>query len=201
MTADALSASPRTRGGLLEKLLAAVRPEFRVDVYVPDPDDPVLGRPLCRGARLRPVRLGIRIVRRPRHPLACPGPPRPGGLPRRPGSAAARAERADAAARCRLPVRQQRIWAMHAPPQQLDRAAATRTRRPGQPAIRSMPAAITSSAGCRFAPCGWKTTGTCSASRMRPAGGSWAAPTSTISSRTASSAARPVSTSVASRRS
>jgi len=33
--------------GLLEKLLGAVRPEFRVDVYVPAPGDPVLGRPLC----------------------------------------------------------------------------------------------------------------------------------------------------------
>jgi len=33
--------------GLLEKLLGAVRPEFRVDVYIPAPDDPVLGRPVC----------------------------------------------------------------------------------------------------------------------------------------------------------
>jgi len=33
--------------GLLEKLLGAVRPEFRVDVYVPAPGDPVLGRPRC----------------------------------------------------------------------------------------------------------------------------------------------------------
>ena len=33
--------------GLLEKLLGAVRPEFRVDVYVPSPGDPVLGRPTC----------------------------------------------------------------------------------------------------------------------------------------------------------
>ena len=33
--------------GLLEKLLAAVRPEFRVDVYLPAPDDLVLGRPSC----------------------------------------------------------------------------------------------------------------------------------------------------------
>ena len=33
--------------GLLEKLLGAVRPEFRVDVYVPDPGDRVLGRPPC----------------------------------------------------------------------------------------------------------------------------------------------------------
>jgi len=33
--------------GLLERLLGAVRPEFRVDVYVPAPGDPVLGRPRC----------------------------------------------------------------------------------------------------------------------------------------------------------
>ena len=29
--------------GLLAKLLARVRPEFRVEVYLADPDDPVLG--------------------------------------------------------------------------------------------------------------------------------------------------------------
>jgi integrase len=34
-------------GGLLEKLLAAVRAEFRVDVFVLDPDDPVLGYKRC----------------------------------------------------------------------------------------------------------------------------------------------------------
>lgn len=40
--------SPATNGsGLLEKLLAAVRPQFRVDVYVPDPQDRVLGTNLC----------------------------------------------------------------------------------------------------------------------------------------------------------
>lgn len=33
--------------GPVDKLLGAVRPEFRVDVYVPAPGDPVLGRPLC----------------------------------------------------------------------------------------------------------------------------------------------------------
>ncbi len=35
------------RGGLLEKLVAVVRPEFRVEVYLVDPDDPVLGRRQC----------------------------------------------------------------------------------------------------------------------------------------------------------
>ncbi|WP_228721193.1 hypothetical protein [Arthrobacter sp. 260] len=32
---------------MLEKLMAVVRPEFRVDIYLPDPDDPVLGRKSC----------------------------------------------------------------------------------------------------------------------------------------------------------
>jgi integrase len=35
------------RAGLLEKLVATVRPEFRVDVLIHDPDDPVLGVKPC----------------------------------------------------------------------------------------------------------------------------------------------------------
>ena len=35
------------QAGLLERLLAAVRIEFRADILVPRPDDPVLGRPAC----------------------------------------------------------------------------------------------------------------------------------------------------------
>ena len=35
------------RAGLLGKLLAAVRREFRAGILVPDPDDPVLGRREC----------------------------------------------------------------------------------------------------------------------------------------------------------
>ena len=35
------------RIGLLGKLMARVRPEFRVEVYLADPDDPVLGRRPC----------------------------------------------------------------------------------------------------------------------------------------------------------
>jgi hypothetical protein len=31
------------RAGLLENLMSAIRPEFRVDVLIADPDDPVLG--------------------------------------------------------------------------------------------------------------------------------------------------------------
>lgn len=36
--------------GLLAKLMAAVRPEFRVEVLVPRPDDPILGGGACRVA-------------------------------------------------------------------------------------------------------------------------------------------------------
>lgn len=46
MTPSARHLTPSPTG-LLEKLLGAVRPEFRVDVYLPEPDDPVLGRPAC----------------------------------------------------------------------------------------------------------------------------------------------------------
>jgi hypothetical protein len=37
----------RQRGGLLESLMAAVRPEFRVDVLAPSTNDPVLGWKVC----------------------------------------------------------------------------------------------------------------------------------------------------------
>jgi integrase len=45
------------RAGLLGNLMAAVRPEFRVDVLIADPDDPVLGVKPCEiGGCDRPVR-------------------------------------------------------------------------------------------------------------------------------------------------
>jgi hypothetical protein len=45
------------RAGLLEKLMAVVRPEFRVDVLIADPGDPVLGVKSCEiGGCDRPVR-------------------------------------------------------------------------------------------------------------------------------------------------
>ena len=47
MTVTPLPTGPLGRSGLLEKLLAAVRSEFRVDVLVPDADDPVLGWKRC----------------------------------------------------------------------------------------------------------------------------------------------------------
>ena len=119
MTAGRTLEPASAGGGLLGKLLAAVRPEFRVEVYLPAPDDPVLGRPRLRGARLRPVGLGVRAVRRALEPLAQPGPPGAGGLPRRPRPAAAGADRADPLHRARLPLRQQRVRVVHAPPQRL----------------------------------------------------------------------------------
>ncbi|WP_433471699.1 tyrosine-type recombinase/integrase [Spirillospora sp. CA-142024] len=43
-------ATKATASGLLEKLMGAVRPEFRVDVLTPDQDDPVLGWVACHVA-------------------------------------------------------------------------------------------------------------------------------------------------------
>jgi integrase len=45
------AASAGAGANLLEKLLAVVRPEFRVDVLVPSPEDPVLGVPCCAVSR------------------------------------------------------------------------------------------------------------------------------------------------------
>ncbi len=46
VTAAASRPTPASLG-LLDRLVAAVRAEFAVDIYVPDPDDPVLGRGRC----------------------------------------------------------------------------------------------------------------------------------------------------------
>lgn len=46
MTVTPLTTGPLARSGL-EKQLAAVRPEFRVDVLVADADDPLLGWKRC----------------------------------------------------------------------------------------------------------------------------------------------------------
>ncbi len=46
MTAEAAWPQPSPTG-LLGKLMAAVRPQFRVEVYLPDPQDRVLGCPMC----------------------------------------------------------------------------------------------------------------------------------------------------------
>ncbi len=42
---------PGNRGTLADRIRAALRPEFRVEVYVPEPDDPVLGGGRCAVAR------------------------------------------------------------------------------------------------------------------------------------------------------
>lgn len=47
MTVTPLPTGPLGWSGLLEKLLAAVRPEFRVEMLFPDADDPVLGWKRC----------------------------------------------------------------------------------------------------------------------------------------------------------
>ena len=43
------------RPGLLERLLAAVRPQFRDELLVPDPANPVLGWKICAAAGLWPA--------------------------------------------------------------------------------------------------------------------------------------------------
>jgi hypothetical protein len=42
----ALAQTPR-RSGLLEQLMAVVRPEFRGETYIPAPDDPVFAADEC----------------------------------------------------------------------------------------------------------------------------------------------------------
>jgi hypothetical protein len=42
----AVAQAPR-RPGLLAQLMAVVRPEFRTEIYVPDPDDPVFAADEC----------------------------------------------------------------------------------------------------------------------------------------------------------
>jgi len=83
----AAQSSP-SRSGLLEKLMAAVRPEFRLDILIPDQTDPVLGWRFCAVSGCdRPAHdyemckgHGLRWRRTPGRPnrasfLAAPGPP------------------------------------------------------------------------------------------------------------------------------
>jgi integrase len=42
------TAVPARPAGLLEKLVAAIRPEFRAEMFIPDPADPVFGGQPCR---------------------------------------------------------------------------------------------------------------------------------------------------------
>lgn len=73
------SAVPSPGAGLLGKLMAAVRPEFRVDVFIPEPGELIFGlgacrvpgcprqprtRQLCRGHYYRWQRRGNRTLKR-----------------------------------------------------------------------------------------------------------------------------------------
>ena len=83
------------RSGLLEQLMAIVRPEFRTDIYIPAPDDPVFVADQCAVADCDrtavSIRRGlcnahaIRFRKRGRPPmedfLADPGPPVRGRRP------------------------------------------------------------------------------------------------------------------------
>jgi integrase len=83
------------RSGLLEQLMALVRPEFRTDIYIPAPDDPVFIADQCAVAGCDrtavSIRRGlcnahaIRFRKRGRPPmedfLAAPGPPVRGRRP------------------------------------------------------------------------------------------------------------------------
>ena len=83
------------RSGLLEQLMAVVRPEFRTDIYIPAPDDPVFAADQCAvgGCDRTAVSIrrglcnahAIRFRKRGRPPmedfLADPGPPVRGRRP------------------------------------------------------------------------------------------------------------------------
>jgi hypothetical protein len=83
------------RSGLLEQLMAIVRPEFRTDIYIPAPGDPVFVADECavedRDRTAVSIRRGlcnahaIRFRKRGRPPmedfLAAPGPPVRGRRP------------------------------------------------------------------------------------------------------------------------
>ena len=176
-TAGSAHPMPR-RAGLLEKLMAAVRPEFRVEVWLPTRPTRCWGN----GAARCPAATGRRGRRacaagtatagascgRPELAvfLADPGPPLHG-----------RSELVAApCAGCRYGSSGYGLCMRHrdrldprrpAGPGGLGgRCARQWTRRRGTP-----------SAGCRSARCGPRTTATCSARPTRPGGGSWAAPT------------------------
>ncbi len=93
---DRQTHSPATIGaGLLEKLVAAVRPEFRTELLAPGPGDPVLGWKICAAAECgRPVFAGTmcaahsRRWRRLGQPEAAQFLASPGPAPRGRGGAA-----------------------------------------------------------------------------------------------------------------
>ena len=78
----AADARPGRPAGLLEKLIAAVRPQFRTDVLVFDPRDPVFGGPACAG-RLSAARPQAGPVPGSLRAVAGRGETGPGGVRRR----------------------------------------------------------------------------------------------------------------------
>ena len=115
MTAPAQQPAPGW-AGLLERLLAAVRVEFRADILVPGPDDPVLRQADLPGRRLRPAPCAERPLHHARETVERPRPPGHHGVPRRPRAAAERPPSAGVLLGARLPLRQQRPWLVHAAP-------------------------------------------------------------------------------------
>jgi len=181
--------------GLLEKLIAVVRPEFRVEVYLVDPDDPVLGRRRCAVAKCdRPVSgnglcsgHGQRWRDRDRPAIAVfladPGP----CVEWPPGSERLHCDR--------MSIRQQRRRVVHATSAKRGPVPVNRIRASGRPRQGCSVHRIPDNVGCRFAPCGPRTPGPCTASLIRHGGSSSAAPMAQNTSRTASSAAQRASTS------
>ena len=100
--------------GLLEKLIAVVRPEFRVEVYLVDPDDPVLGRRQCAVADCdRPVsENGLALG--PWSTVARPQPASARGVPRRSRSRVEWPPGSERLHGDRMSIRQQRRRVVHA---------------------------------------------------------------------------------------
>ena len=115
--------------------MAAVRPEFRADVLVFDPRDPVFGGPPCAGGRVRVARTAAGTV--PGAPAAVAG-----GREARPGRVPSGQPSLDGHGRCRWPVPGRRLrfracsaqglCARHVQPVEEGRAA-----RPGRVAGRA----------------------------------------------------------------
>ena len=198
MTVETVTAldSASAGGGLLGKLLAAVRPEFRVEIYLPAPDDPVLGRPgcavpgcdrsgweyrLCGGhsnrwrKRGRPELAGF---------LADPGPPLQGRIQTDPLHACPAA--ASAAVGLGLCMRHRSAWARSRPPRPRGLGRRPPGRGPGR-ARRVRAAVLHAVVRERQAPVLQVP--------RDPMAASWAAPRWRTTSRTACCAGGPASTS------
>ena len=136
--------------------MAAVRAEFRVEVYVPDPGDPVFRAAQCAVDDCDRMAHQRRAVQRPRHPMAEPGAPCPGRVPRRPRQADPRPQRAGAVRGAGLPLRQSVAMGCASGTTTDGSTPAGRTRRTGPP-TRPSSAPPGRSAACRSAHCGSRT--------------------------------------------